>query len=42
MWVEFAIFLGKSVIIKVCVCVCVHTRARVCVSGELGVGWRIG
>lgn len=27
MWVEFAIFSGKSVIIKVCVCVCVW-RAR--------------
>ena len=23
MWVEFAIFSGKRVIIKVCVCVCV-------------------
>ena len=38
MWVEFAVFLEKSVINykSVCVCVCV------CVSGELGVGWRIG
>ena len=37
MWVEFAIFSGKSVIIKVCVCVCVcaHACARVCI-------WRTG
>ena len=42
MWVEFAIFLGKSVInyksVCVCVCVCVCVGVCVCLESQVQVG----